>query len=119
MYMYSVVQIIVSVARKKAHVLLLKAKTIIWQSQERASGKEYMKPRHDQRVIIYYINFSLILKRKKTKKPTHHTFWTDKMLVNHFLKHKSSHCCSQTEQEHGPFQEQHRTVSMSLNYILF
>lgn len=78
-----------------------------------------MKPRHGQQVIIYYVKFSLTLERKETKKTLFEGSLTDKTLANHFLKHKSLHCCSQTGQQHGPFQEQHITVSMGPNYILF
>lgn len=52
--------------------------------------------------MAYYANFSLTLERKETKTTLLEEYLTDKMLENHFLKHKELHCCNETGQ-HGLF----------------
>lgn len=69
-----------------------------------------MEPRHGQQVITYYIHISLTLERKDTKKTLFEGSLANKMLANHFLKHKSLQCCSQTGQQYGSFQELYITL---------
>lgn len=78
-----------------------------------------MKPRYGQQVITYYIHFSVTLERKDTKKTLFEGSLADKTLANHFLKHKSLHCCSQTGQQRGSLQELYRTLRIGLNHILW